>query len=74
MSEFIDYDAELSPEEIKRARRIVAWEELKEGVKEYRKAKRAFKFEMQFDTPEGRKVRECRERLIALSLELFPED
>lgn len=74
MSDLIDYDAELSPEEIKRARRIVAWEELKEAVKEYRKAKHAFKFEMQFSSPEYRKLSKCKERVIALSLELFPEE
>lgn len=69
---FSDEDA--SPEEIARARRIVAREELREAVKEYRRWER----EIDYTTPSDSPVWELRtswgKRIVALVLELFPEE
>jgi hypothetical protein len=74
MSSYIDYDAELSPEEIARARKIVAREELKEIVPKYRKALRQIDYTVPSNSPYRKQVAEYEDKIIALVLELIPED
>ena len=69
-------DEEITPEEIARARRIVAYHELKEAAAEYRKLMniwRSMRSGSQEWGQEWQKVNDCERKIAALALELFPE-
>jgi hypothetical protein len=69
---FSDEDA--SPEEIARARKIVAREELKGLVKEYRRLARDIDYTTPSDSSIWKLWKDCRDPIIANVLELIPEE
>jgi uncharacterized coiled-coil protein SlyX len=69
MSELIGYNAELSPEEIKQARQIVAWEELKETVQERQNL--AARLDYKADGALYDELGKLDKKIVALALEVF---
>lgn len=66
-------DEELTPQEIARARRIVAWVEMPEAIKELRRLERDIGYTTPSSSPIWALRDECRKRIVALAMELFPE-